>query len=144
MPFGGDQPSGIGTIALRYSVRIVREEKIRICAGKCSRGESLTRGSRPLAMPLLLFLVRPIDEGGEDLDHHVVAAEAKAVASAGTREAAPLNSWVMRAHCAEAAESIASTKTSMLALSSSDSQHVSMNTRCPLTIYGSYKVSKVP
>src|SRR5215471_18082807 len=77
MPFGGDQPAGIGAIALRYSVRIVREEKIRISAGKCSRGESLTRGSRPLAMPLLLFLVRAIDEGGEDLDHHVVAAEAK-------------------------------------------------------------------
>jgi len=24
-------------------------------------------------MPLFLFLVRPIDEGGEDLDEHVVA-----------------------------------------------------------------------
>ena len=29
------------------------------------------------------------------------------------------------------------------ALSSAGSQHVSMNTRCPLTIYGSYKVSEV-
>lgn len=28
-------------------------------------------------MPSLLFLVRPIDKGGEDLDQHVVAAEAK-------------------------------------------------------------------
>src|SRR5215471_20507233 len=77
MPFGGDQPSGIGAIALGHSVRIVREEKIRISAGKRDRSEGLTSGSRPLAMPLLLFLVRPIDEGGEDLDQHVVAAEAK-------------------------------------------------------------------
>ena len=63
----------------------------------------------------------------------------KAVACAGTREAAPLNSWVKTAHWAEAAVSIASTKTSMPALSSAGNQHVSMNTRCPLTIYGSNK-----
>jgi hypothetical protein len=28
-------------------------------------------------MPLFLFLLRPIDEGGEDLDQHMVAAEAE-------------------------------------------------------------------
>src|SRR5215469_11961824 len=77
MPFGGDQPSGIGAIALRHTVRIIREEKIRVSAGQRHRSEGLTRGFRPLAMPLLLFLVRPIDEGGKDLDQHVVTAEAK-------------------------------------------------------------------
>jgi len=77
MPFGGDQPAGIGAIALRHTVRIVREKKVRISTRKRDRIEGLTSGSSPLAMPLLLFLVRPIDEGGEDLDQHVVAAETK-------------------------------------------------------------------
>src|SRR5215468_10749502 len=77
MPLGGDESAGIGAIALRHTVRIVGEEKIRISARKRDRIEGLTSGSRPLAMPLLLLLVRPIDEGGEDLDQHVAAAEAK-------------------------------------------------------------------
>jgi len=144
MPFGGDQPAGIGAIALRHTVRIVREKKVRISTRKRDRIEGLTSGSSPLAMPLLLFLVRPIDEGGEDLDQQWSRRRPKAVASTGTREAAPLNSWVKRAHWVEAAVSIASTKTSMAALSSAGSQQVSMNTRCPFTIYGSYKVSEVP
>lgn len=77
MPFGGDQPVGIGAIALLHTLRIVPDEEVRICARKRHRSEGLTSGSSPLAMPLLLFLVRPIEKGGEDLDQHVVAAEAK-------------------------------------------------------------------
>src|SRR5215469_11397905 len=129
MPFGGDHPSGIGAIALGHTVRVVSDEEVRISTRKRDRSEGLTRGSSPLAMPLLLFIVRPIDECGEDLHQDVVTAEAKGCC-AGTREGAPLNSWVKTAHRAEAAVSIASTKTSMPALSSAGSQHVSINTRC--------------
>ena len=77
MPFGGDQPAGIGAIALGHTVRVVSGKQVRISTWKRHRSEGLTSGASPLAMPLFLFLVRPIDEGGEDLDHHVVAAEAK-------------------------------------------------------------------
>jgi hypothetical protein len=77
MPFGGDQPVGIGAIALSHTVRVFSGKEVRISARKRHRSEGLTSGSSPLAMPLLLFLVRLIDEGGEGLDHHVVAAEAK-------------------------------------------------------------------
>src|SRR5258707_4584666 len=77
MPFAGDQPAGIGAIALRHAVRVVSGKEVRISTRKRHRSEGLTRGSSPLAVPLLLFLVRPIDKGGEDLDHHVVAAKAK-------------------------------------------------------------------
>ena len=77
MMFGGDQPAGIGAIACSHTVRVVSGKEVRISTWKRHRSEGLTRGSSPLAMPLLLFLVRPIGEGGEDLDHHVVAAKAK-------------------------------------------------------------------
>src|SRR5215469_18775659 len=77
VPLGGDQPVGIGTIALCQTVQVVSDKEVRISTRKRHRSEGLTSGSSPLAMPLLLFLVRPIDEGGEDLDEHVVAAEAK-------------------------------------------------------------------
>src|SRR6516165_9396665 len=76
-PLGGDQPAGIGTIALRHTVRVVSGKEVWISTRKRDRREGLTSGSSPLAMPLLLFLVRPIDEGGDDLDQHVVTAEAK-------------------------------------------------------------------
>ncbi len=74
----------------------------------------------------------------------MVTAQAEGRRSAGTREAAPLNSWVKTAQPGETAVSIAWIKTSMLRLSSPGSQHVSMNVRCPLTIYGSNKVKDVP
>ena len=77
MPFGGYQPAGIGAVALLHTLRIVPDEEVRISTRKRHPIEGLTSGSSPLAMPLLLFLVRPIDKGGKDLDHQVVAAEAK-------------------------------------------------------------------
>src|SRR5215471_14309233 len=77
MPFGGDQPAGVWAITLSHTVRVVSSKEVRISARKRHRSEGLTSGSRPLAMPLLLFLVRAIDERGEDLDQHVVAAKAK-------------------------------------------------------------------
>jgi Ribose/Galactose Isomerase len=55
-----------------------------------------------------------------------------AVASTGTREAAPLNSWVKSAQPGETAVSVARMKASKLLRSSAGSQHVSMNVRCPL------------
>src|SRR6516165_2222056 len=77
MPFGSDQPGGIGAIALSHTVRVVSGKEVRISTWKRHCIEGLTSGSSPLAMPLLLFVVRPIDEGREDLDQYVVAAEAK-------------------------------------------------------------------
>src|SRR6516164_1460034 len=77
MSLGSDEPFGIATIAFRRSFRIVCDEEVRISTRKRHRSEGVTSGSSPAAMPLLLFLVRPIDEGGEDFDQHVVAAEAK-------------------------------------------------------------------
>src|SRR5215831_3724277 len=74
-PLGGNEPFGIGTIAFCHTVRVVSDKKVRISTRKRHRNEGLTSGSSPLAMPLLLFLVRPIDEGGEDLDEHMVAAK---------------------------------------------------------------------
>src|SRR6516165_158648 len=76
-PLGGDQPVGIGTIAFCHTVRVVSGKEVRISTRKRHRSEGLTSGSSPLAMPLLLFLVGAIDEGGEDLDQHVVTAEAE-------------------------------------------------------------------
>ena len=91
-------------------------------------------------MPLLLFLVRPINEGGEDLDQHVVAAEAKGCclrryARGGAFELVREEGALGRG---------GGIHRLVPALSSAGSQHVSMNTRCPFTIYGSYKVSEVP
>src|SRR6516162_8788407 len=75
LPLGFDEPVGIGTIAFCHPVRVVSGKEVRISTRKRHRSEGLTSGSSPLAMPLLLFLVRAIDERGEDLDQHVVAAE---------------------------------------------------------------------
>src|SRR6516162_788007 len=75
LPLGFDEPVGIGTIASCHPVRVVSGKEVRISTRKRHRSEGLTSGSSPLAMPLLLFLVRGIDERGEDLDQHVVAAE---------------------------------------------------------------------
>src|SRR6516165_6535397 len=77
MPFGGDQPAGIGTIALRHTVWLVSGKEVWISTRKHDRREGLTSGSSPLAMPFLLFLVRPVDEGGDDFDQHVVASQAE-------------------------------------------------------------------
>ena len=68
MSLGSDEPFGIGTIACCHTIRVVSGKEVRISTRKRHWSEGLTSGSSPLAMPLLLFLVRPIDEGGEDLD----------------------------------------------------------------------------
>ena len=77
MPLGSDQPAGVGTIAFRDTFHVASGEEVRRSARKRSRIETLKRGSRPLAMPLLLKLARPIGEHGKDLDEHMVAAEAE-------------------------------------------------------------------
>ena len=77
MPLRFDEPFGIGAIAFCHKIRVVSDKEFLISARKRHRSEGLTSGSSPLVMPLLLFLVRPIDKGGEDLDQHVVATEAK-------------------------------------------------------------------
>jgi hypothetical protein len=74
----------------------------------------------------------------------MVAAKAEGGRLPGTREAVPLNSWVKTAQPGETAVSIASMKTSMLPLSITGSQHVSMKVRCPLTIYESNRVNDCP
>jgi hypothetical protein len=77
MPLGGDEPVCNGTIAFCHTVRVVSGQEVRISTRMRHRSEGSTSGSSPLAMPLLLFFVRPIDEGGEDLDQHVVTAQAE-------------------------------------------------------------------
>lgn len=92
VPLSFDEPLGVAAIAFRRTVGDIPGEEIRISTRKRHRLERLTSGSSPLTMPLLLELVRPIGKRGKNLDQHMVAAKAEAVASNATREAAPLNS----------------------------------------------------
>src|SRR5262249_38677836 len=58
-----------GSVALRKEVRISTRKRHRV--------EGSKSGAYPLAMPLLLCLVRAIDERGEYLDEHMVATKAE-------------------------------------------------------------------
>src|ERR1700738_3944254 len=70
-------PCGVAAIALRGTVRIIAGEEVRISTWKRHRIERLQSGPGPLAMPLLLDLVRSIDERGENLDQPMVAPKAE-------------------------------------------------------------------
>jgi hypothetical protein len=142
MALGSGEPFRVATIAFRDTVHVAFGEEVRIRAGKRNRIEGLKSGTRPLAMRLLLTPVGP--EQSEDLDEHMVAAQAKSRRRRGYSRRAPLNSWVKMAQPGETPVSIVWMKTSMLALSSAGSQHVSMKTRWPLKIYGSNKVNEAP
>ena len=77
MPFGGDQPAGIGAIALLHTLCVVPDEEVRISTRKRHRSKGLASSACPLAIALLVGLVRSIDERREDLDQHVVATKAE-------------------------------------------------------------------
>ena len=107
-PLGFDEPLRVATIASGHAIRIVvAGEEVRISAGKRDRVEGVARGPRPQPMPLLLDLVR------ESANLAIISTSTwsrrrpKAVASSGTRAAAPLNSWVKTAQPGEAAVSVA-------------------------------------
>jgi hypothetical protein len=51
MPFGGDQPAGIGAIAVRHTVPVVSGKEVRISTWQCDRIKGLTSGSSPLPVP---------------------------------------------------------------------------------------------
>ena len=77
MSLGFDEPFGVATVAFRRTVRVASREEVRISARERHRIKGLKSGSSPLVMLPFLELVRPIGEGGEDLDEHVVAAKAE-------------------------------------------------------------------
>src|ERR1700730_1203251 len=77
MSLGFDEPFGVATVAFRRTVRVASSEEVRISARKRHRIKGLKSGSSPLVMLPFLELVRPIGEGGEDLDEHMVAAKAE-------------------------------------------------------------------
>jgi hypothetical protein len=124
---------GIGTIAVRHTLRIVGDKKVRIPTGKRLVSESLARRADPLAMPFFRGLARRIGERSENFDQYVLAAQAEGRASAVTFEAAPLNSCVKTAQPGETAAAMAPMKASVLSLSNAGSQLVSMKVRCPST-----------
>src|SRR6516162_11589297 len=77
VPLGGHEPLVIGTIAVRHTLRIVRDEKVRIPTGKRLVSESLARRAGPLAMPFFRGLARRIGERRENFDQYVLAAQAE-------------------------------------------------------------------
>src|SRR5215471_17206686 len=77
VPLGFDQPFDVATIAIRRTVRVGGREEIRISARKRRRLEGLQRGASPFLVTSLLEFVRPIDESSENLDEHMIAAEAE-------------------------------------------------------------------
>ena len=77
IPLGLDESLGIAAVAFRHPLRILPREEIRISTRKRHPAKGLKSGSDPLVMPLLFEVVRPIGEVGEDLDEHMVTAQAE-------------------------------------------------------------------
>src|SRR5262249_8726019 len=74
---GFQQPFCVSTEAFCCTVSASRREKICIPARKRNCVKCPSCGFHPLAMPLLLKLIRSIGERGKDLDEHMWAPKAK-------------------------------------------------------------------
>lgn len=143
MLLGLDEPAGIDAVAFCRAFHLVFGEQIRISTRKRDPVKGPKRGLRPPPVPMLVTRLRPIGEGCEDLDQHMIAAKAES----GRRHRyarGGANAWVMMAQPGEAAVAIARMKTSIACLSSVGSQHVAMNTRCPVAKNGSNFSSEEP
>ena len=77
-PLGFDQPLRIATVASRDAVQVfVAGEKIWIAAGERDGVKGVACRAHPKPMPLLLDLVRRIDEPRDNLDQHMVPTQAE-------------------------------------------------------------------
>jgi len=146
MPLGFDQPPSVAAKAFCRSLRIVSSEKIWVSARKRHRIKGLKRGASLLAMPLLLELVRAIGEHGENFDEHMVAAKAEgrrprrhsrgsAPEFVGEERATRRDRGLHRLDEDADAAAVERRK---------PAEQVSINARCPLTIYASNAVSEAP